>query len=158
MTYYSTMDYCEFKSKLSLTELLRWLVKPRNRVDGGGKCITVVLLEEYTIREIEVIEGDIVRYEIFCINGDYGKHVNFKEVAEYISEVIAPGEYARIVFDGYEEGVYGFLVSSNLVKYIESAPLVGMSVDQYLERYCNNSFMNFRRRKYVYRNKTGTMV
>ena len=134
MGYYSVMHRGDFRSNLSLKELQGKLARPRKDKRFSEISDDVVLSEQYSIQEIELPKNDSGRFEIIPKDEDFcGKHYNHEELAQYLSEVIVPGEHAHLEFDGEDGNKWGWLIFAGEVKPVEYIATVdGIFLDEYI--------------------------
>lgn len=120
MSYYSTISAFGFRSRLTEVEL-------KEAFDGFVQNLTGEdrdCMEIYEFSRISGPEKDGL-YEYALEMGDYfAKHCADRRLAEFVSTVTAPGEYALVEFDGEDGEKWGYLILSNEVHDLSYETLV----------------------------------
>lgn len=144
MGYYSTMEYCDFRSSLSLKEIIERLNGTKFKDMSGNECN---LSDYYEIAEIELPENDYGRFEVVGPGGEhYGKHYYDGDLAMFISRLIAPDEWTTLEFVGEDGARWGYLIFHTNpadcagekwnIKPIEyKAAVEGMDIEEYAGKY-----------------------
>ncbi|MCR4286747.1 MAG: hypothetical protein NUW09_01905 [Deltaproteobacteria bacterium] len=111
MSYYSTISAFDFHSRLTEAELKDAFDRFVQNLTGEDRdCMGI-----YEFSSTCGIEKDGL-YEYALEMGDYlAKHYADRRLAEFVSTVIAGGEYALVEFDGEDGEKWGYLVLSNEV-------------------------------------------
>lgn len=111
MSYYSTVGAFGFRSRLTEAELKNAFNRfVQNLTSEDRDCMGI-----YEFSRISGPEKDGL-YEYALEMGDYfAKHYADRCLAEFVSRVIASGEYALVEFDGEDGEKWGYLVLSNEV-------------------------------------------
>ena len=109
MGYYSMMEPCSFKSRLSQEEIEeRFKAFLEAREGDRG------YLEFYSFRRFP--DGTV---EVVPEGGDYfAKHYASDALAEFISAVIAPGHHALLEFTGEDGERWGYLITPGRVEEV----------------------------------------
>lgn len=112
MSYYSTISAFGFRSRLTEAELKEVFDRfVQNLTDEDRDCMGI-----YEFSKTSGPEKDGL-YEYAIEMGDYfAKHCADRRLAEFVSTVIAPCEYALVEFDGEDGEKWGYLVLSNEVQ------------------------------------------
>lgn len=120
MSYYSTIGAFEFCSRLTEAELKEAFDRFIQNLTGEDRdCMGI-----YEFSKTSGPEKDGL-YEYALEMGDYfAKHCADRRLAEFISTVIAQGEYALVEFDGEDGEKWGYLVLSNEVDDLSYETLV----------------------------------
>ncbi|OGP24979.1 MAG: hypothetical protein A2X93_07415 [Deltaproteobacteria bacterium GWC2_56_8] len=129
MGYYSQISSFTFDSLLIKQELDRafaaFIAKARFYKEA---------LEIYSFEEIERADGlaDTHLYEL-SMTDYYCKHRSDHLLAEFISTVIAPGQYVQIEFAGEDSESWGYLVYPGEVFSISYCAYVdGVTLDEFI--------------------------
>lgn len=120
MSYYSTISAFEFRSRLTEAELKEAFYRFVQNLTGEDRdCMGI-----YEFSRSSGPEKDGLN-EYALEMGDYfAKHYADRRLAEFVSTVIAPDEYALVEFDGEDGEKWGYLVLSNEVHDLSYETLV----------------------------------
>lgn len=130
MSYYSTISAFEFRSRLTEAELKEAFERfVQNLIGEDRDCMGL-----YEFSRITGPEKDGL-YEYALEVGDYfAKHYADRRLAEFVSTVIARGEYALVEFDGEDDEKWGYLVLSNEVQDLSYETMVnGMPLHEFID-------------------------
>lgn len=130
MSYYSTISAFGFRSRLTEAELKEAFDRFVQNLTGEDRdCMGM-----YEFFRSSGLEKD-GHYEYALEMGDYfTQHCADRRLAEFVSTVIAPSEYALVEFDGEDGKKWGYLVLSNEVHDLSYETMVnGMPLNEFIE-------------------------
>jgi len=130
MSYYSTIRVSDFLSRLIEMEMKDAFNRfVQNLTDEDRDCMGI-----YEFARIRDTEKNGL-YEYALEMGDYlAKHYADRCLAEFISTVIAPGEYALVEFEGEDGEKWGYLVLSRAVYDLAYETAVnGMPLHEFID-------------------------
>jgi len=126
MGYYSTMDYCQFKSEFNKKELDAKIQEFLSKTDEQDYNF----FYEFELFSEKSQEG-LYTYEVVPQGGDYyTKHYSESPLAQIISTLIAPWEKTTLEFVGEDGATWGWAIESGKVFKLEYKTFVKISKEE----------------------------